>query len=194
MKHLRRKFNFNLKKISKNKINNYDKINSYSTTVIAFATTINIIISIFLWSSTKDAVKLSQKSYEAYYRPYLGVWNTDPQINDSTKIIELKCEIKNFGLVPAKIDSIVYAVIINADTLRVSSNSSLKAIFPSMTGRLVNLLNAYRYEGIMTGKDSLKMEVNIIYSGVSEKKYFTKERYLFISSRKEFLNIDTFCN
>lgn len=75
-------------------------LSGLSSIVIALATLLYVIISVFLWKATKRSADITEKMFEASNRPYIGIDRIDAVDKDYPKKIDLT--VKNFGTVPAK--------------------------------------------------------------------------------------------
>ena len=144
-----------------------------STAIIAAATVVNLLVSIFLWRATANATNVTRKIYEAANRPYVGIPTVDTTLDTPNARVSFVCQVRNFGSVPAfEVDILDSRVTVDDNSLNATIEPfGTHAIFPdSQVFHNFSFTNAPDAERVLATR-RLEIQVTLEYKGVNKDKY-----------------------
>lgn len=151
----------------------YEDAIALSTVIIATATVVNLLVSIFLWRATANATNVTRKIYEAANRPYVGIPTVDTTLDPPSGTVSFICQVRNFGSVPAfEVDILDSRVTVDDEQLNATVGLfGTHAIFPdSHVFHNLSFTNAPN-AGHILATQRLEIQITLEYKGVSENKY-----------------------
>ena len=158
--------------------------NTGSTVVIAFATVVNLVVSIGLWTATQSAVNVTRDTFFAANRPYVGVEAFDIRRDDARKTLEISALVKNFGTAPADEADIQHEPSTNGRPIEAEGVPDKPMIlFPAMRIRRTSHLGA-SFDAIIAGIFRCRSDRSCSIQGPTRPALRILRRLSILSKRK----------
>jgi hypothetical protein len=162
-----------------------------STVIIATATVVNLLVSIFLWRATANATNITRKIYEAANRPYVGIPTIDTTLDPPNGTVSFICQVRNFGSIPAfEVDILDSRVTVDDKPLNATIEPfGTHAIFPdSQVFHNFSFTNAPDAEQVLATR-RLEIQITLEYKGVNENKYRYEYHSRYHPAARQFMPI-----
>lgn len=149
--------------------------------IVAISTVGYLLVTIFMWLTTRKSVKLTEKLFHTSNRPIIGGSYFNIDFNDDKKWLTFYFIFKNYGKIPAKITKMNFDLIYNNEIQNVRKNKQpIATLFPENEARLKGVISTpEKYDLILDDKSVLEVVFEIEYSGIDQKTYRTEEKYEF---------------
>lgn len=138
-----------------------------ATVVIAFATVINVLVSLYMGKKTNDYTEVTKNIYKASNRPYVGIDAVKFNKDDGKHLIFL-ITVKNFGSIPATNVRVSNQLILdgtNIPTAGYEFNNKHSNLFPQATDNFIMKVGSV-YDRVENGSMVLDLTSTIKYRGV----------------------------
>ena len=161
-----------------------------STEVIAIATVANVVVSILMWSVTRDYTEVTRNIFKAANRPYVGTSGIIPIKDEANKTFPINLEIKNFGSVPAKNVETAWNLSLNGVPMPVSKVPDKPLVlFPQTSNFLAATFSGDKYSSIVNGDSILEITLEIRYKGAYQEQYYYSEKSRYAHNMNRFIGL-----
>ena len=142
-----------------------------ASVVIAGATVVNLVISLWLWQATADSADVTRRIFEAANRPYVGIENIEANKDEKTHRLFFIVRTKNFGTVPAEQFDNNMQIFLGDDLVPTQGvPDKPKILFPGQAILNTGLIGSSSYDALMAGTVTLRIVTTLTYKG-PEKEY-----------------------
>jgi hypothetical protein len=151
-----------------------------SSVVIAVATVVNLFVSVHLARSTRDSAKVTQRIFEAAYRPYLAISVQHAEMDEAANQFKIIFQINNVGAVPAHDVDISWHVIINGEPFPpVEMGYKKSTLFPQAIRNITTrVTESKQYLSIKSGA-KVEIEVSATYKGIAGEQHDTYHKEVY---------------
>lgn len=162
----------------------YKDVPTLASIAVAFATLVYVGVSIYLLKATKRIAQITQDTFEASNRPYLGVNELSPSWQGTR--LDFRAEVINYGSVPAKLSKREWWIDSYGERIFTDCITDKTVILLPQTPYTIktSLKNA---DSLPDGIASLKIQINVAYKGITNKTYNHSEIYRYDNSGTRFI-------
>jgi hypothetical protein len=137
-----------------------------ATVVIAFATVINLMISVGLWIATKQSVDVARHVFQTANRPYIGTETIATNRNRQSKNLHIIASMKNYGTVPSEETELDWQVLLNGmDQPMTKIPVRPSVIMPGESVHFPGAIGPNQFDGIMNEQTVLQLILFGSYNG-----------------------------
>ena len=165
-----------------------------ATWVIAISTLINIVISAFLWITTKRQAEYTQYMYETSQRPYVGLLQPSHKIDREKKTFLYKLMFTNTGSIAAQNVFIKIEGYVNNNKIPLTEDESKPTVmFPQ--GKLLRTgwVEGDHFDAMMKGISVFKLEMTTTYQGAKNTQYVCRQEIQFEPKANAFTDLGAVC-
>jgi hypothetical protein len=174
-------------------LNSYQDTASFSTMVIAIATTACAIFSFILWRATKSSPEETRKVFETANRPQVGIHNCKFEYDN--RRLRIETEIKNFGDVSAIDVHAHWRVVLNDKSLPTAKNINSCGVLPPQAITLIKTIsNPGENTQVSDIKSELHVLFNLSYKDAANQEYYYREWLYYDQDVKMFINMGSDAN
>lgn len=163
-----------------------------ATVIIAAATVINVIVSLYMGNKTREYTEITNKIYKASSRPYVGI-NTIKISKNEPGTLTIALEFKNFGNTPATNVRISFDALLNNGKMNESHryknlDKMHSNIFPQCTYSFPFSVTS-NYKEITSGVVPFVLNIKANYSSITEDNYEDNEEMQYNPFTNSFFPI-----
>jgi hypothetical protein len=150
--------------------------------VLAAITFFYLIATLLIWHATWQNTKATRQVLEASHRPYVGVADMRLAVDDLTGDLLLLAKVANVGSVPARHVEVELQLQTQGTTINRQRNASGEsgqvALLPGQNFTLRIIVPPEHHPDLNPSSECRTL-ISIQYSGMSDKKYRTKNTYTY---------------
>jgi hypothetical protein len=165
-----------------------------ATWVIAASTLINIVISAFLWITTKSQVEYTRYMYETSQRPYVGFLQSSHKIDREKKTFVYKLMFTNAGNTTAQNVFIQIEGYLNNHKIPPTEDEPKPTVmFPQGKILHTGLVEGDHFDAMMKGLSVFKLEMTATYQGAKNTQYVCRQEIQFAPDANAFTDLGAVC-
>lgn len=173
---------------------NFAKWTMIATVVISLSTVANVVISGFLWKSTKNQSEYTRYIFETSQRPYVGFFSTSIFLNSNSKNLLYYLHFVNTGSIPAQNVLIDVESHVNNNKLQpVGEIPKPTIIFPQ--GRILRRggISGDQFDLVIRGTSVLRVDSTVTYQGPKGSRYTCKQSVQYDPTSNTFFDLGATC-